>query len=154
MPHVTWFELRYNNGSTRGVTDAKFKQYKLGRRRLVRRRKAMTDEEFHRLGAQVQALELIIKTMVGVQFAASVKSETGFGGAVDMAKQVADRLRAHVQSLSSNADPATLETGMFQIMQAEMQATIGRCFDAPTGALDQIAEIVLRAMDTPSGARN
>lgn len=114
----------------------------------------MIDEEFHTLAAQVQALELIVKTMVAVQFAASVKNETGFGGALDMARQVADRLRAHVRNLSAKADPATLDIEMFQLMQAEMEATIGRCFDAPTGALDQIAEIVLRDIDTPSGARN
>ena len=114
----------------------------------------MNDEEYYKLGAQVQALELIVKTMIAIQFAASVKTETGFGGAVDMARQVAERLRAHVQVLAERADPATRETALFQLVQAEMAATIERCFDAPTGALDQTAEIVLRAMDTPSGARN
>ena len=83
----------------------------------------MNDEEYYKLGAQVQALELIVKTMIAIQFAASVKTETGFGGAVDMARQVAERLRAHVQVLAERADPATRETALFQLVQAEMAAT-------------------------------
>ena len=121
----------------------------------AKRRLAMIDDDaFMKLGAQVQGLELTLKTLVAFQFASRVKGEGDFSKVAEQASGISRRLQAHVASIVSAAPLATHESGVAKIMLEEMTATVSRCFDQPSSMLEQIAQMVLEVAPPASDAEN
>ena len=114
----------------------------------------MPDEMFYKLGAQVMALELVIKTMIAMQLASTVKSETGFVEAAETAVALGERLQSHVRKLAAQVVREGHDGDVGQIMLTSMEETVGRCFAAPAANLREIADLILEGLKPASDAKN
>ncbi len=114
----------------------------------------VSDELFFKLSGQVQGLELAIKTMIAIQFAAQVKDETGFAKAADDAQAISKHLSEHADRMLRASPRGAVESGVAALIVNEMRETATRCFDQSADSLDTIAQLVLRASEPPTDAKN
>ena len=115
----------------------------------------MIDEKtFYRLSAQVQGLELVLKSMIALQFAMSVRDEAGFAKAAEQAQALSASLRAYIDKALSDAPAPLVDSGVAQITLDEMRSVVARCLDGAADQLGEVAGLVLRATEPASPAKN
>lgn len=114
----------------------------------------MKDDDFYKLAAQVQALEMVIKSMIAVQLSSLVKDEAGFSKVAELASEMAQRLQEHIATIVGQMPASAHQTGFAELTREQMAATVGRCFEQPREMLDQIAKMVLELSKPASDAKN
>lgn len=110
----------------------------------------MQDEQLIKLGAQVQGLELLIKSMIALQFAATVRDEAGFVKAAGQVRDLSKHLQEHLDAVMKNAP----DNAVRHVMEAEIRSTVRRCLEGAEGQLQEVAKVVLALSDPASPAKN
>jgi hypothetical protein len=114
----------------------------------------MNDEAIRKIGCQVQALEMVVKAMIAIQFASTVKDEAGFGKAAEAIKAIGAHLQEQVRGMSAQLSPSARASGLSDAWISEMGAVIGRCFEQPAASLQQVADLILEVMPPATDAKN
>jgi hypothetical protein len=108
-----------------------------------------------RLSSQVQALELVLKTMITFQLNATVADETGFAKAAELSGQIKERLETYITGRMAAAKALPVhDAELAAAVERGMRETVARCFDQPQAMMTQIAAIILDLSKPASHAKN
>lgn len=107
-----------------------------------------------KLMARVQALELVLKNALALQFVSSAKTEADLPKVHEHIKEFCSRLLEQVESYKGTAHAAGIDDEVVDLVASEMATTVRQCFDYPAEALRQIADVALQIAETPSSERH
>lgn len=114
----------------------------------------MRDKELMRLSAQVQGLEVALKSLIALHFAERAAGEGGHVKAALEAEALCRGLQAEVRAVLAEAPARAQETGLAVAMLELVAATVGRCYNQPASELKRLGEMALQASTPVSFARN
>lgn len=112
------------------------------------------DQELLRLSAQVQGLEVALKSLITLHFAGRAEGEGGHARAAREAETLCRELQAQVLQVLDQAPAKTRESELAVTMLELVAATVGRCYDQPAAELERLATLSLEASTPLSLARN
>ena len=100
---------------------------------------AMDEAALVKIGAQVMALELVIKRMLLAEFSVGVDDPARAAASAAHARRIETHLVDGIEHAEHNASGAARASGVAEAMTAEMEATIRRCFALALATLDTAA---------------
>lgn len=113
------------------------------------------DDATVKMGAEVAALEMVLKTVITFQLAATVKDEAGFVKAAELGRQLQARLDGYISDMMEKAKALpSYDAATMAVMERAMRETVARCYDQPSAMMSQVADIVLELSESPSDAKN